>query len=107
MLGDRVKKYLDINGMNKRDLASKIEVKESLLSRWLNDDKITAAFLYKLLTIWPDIDLNYIVKGDAIEEYEIKDTTLQVAEGEMKKNEILFHTKQIEKHLKAIETLTK
>ena len=108
MLVDRIEKYLAINNMNKRDLASKIGVQESLLSKWLAGDKITAAFLYKLVDFWPDIDLNYIVKGDSVNEYEIIDTTAHVSEGGTIKNaEILYHTKQIEKHLEAINKLAK
>jgi len=105
MLENRIRKYLSINNMNKRDLANKIGVKESLLSRWLKDDKITASFLYKLVELWPDVDLNYLVKGEDNSEYKLEDNTLQVGEDNFQKH-IRFHTNEIEKHLEEIKKLT-
>lgn len=106
MLETKIRNILTLKGINKRDLAAKIKVQESLLSKWLSKDKITAAFLYKLIELWPDIDLNYLLKDES-NDYNIEDSISLVAEpGENNTAAMIeFHTAEIERHSKEVRKL--
>lgn len=107
MLETKIRNILTLKGMNKKDLAAKIEVQESLLSKWLSKDKITAAFLYKLIELWPELDLNYLLKDES-NDYIIEDSISLVAEpGENNTAAMInYHAEAIQKHTNQIKNLT-
>lgn len=108
MLEVKIRNILTLKGMNKKDLAAKIEVQESLLSKWLSKDKITAAFLYKLIELWPELDLNYLLKDES-NDYIIEDSISLVAEPGEKNTAAMinYHAEEIEKHTNALKKITK
>jgi|SRR5690606_2850708 len=60
---EKVKVFLDIKGLNNRDLASKIGKSEALTSRWANAKKPSLEFLLSMAKVFPDFDLNYMLRN--------------------------------------------
>src|SRR5690606_9397618 len=66
---EKVLHLMDIKGVNNRDLAIKFGVSEPLISKWINKDEPSLGFINHLVNIWPDIDLNYLMKNNQSENY--------------------------------------
>lgn len=74
---EKVEEFLNIKNINKRDLATKLNKSESLISRWTNADKPSLEFLLSLAKAFPDLDLNWMLKEAS--PYKLSDLqTLQV-----------------------------
>lgn len=104
MYNTRIKNFFEIKGLSNKDIAIKIGVDEGQLSRWINADKISVGFLYRLIEHFPDIDLNYIIKEPKPIEYYLETPNTDVAEAS-KKDRVLFHTTKIEDHLSSIKDI--
>lgn len=61
---EKIKQIMDIKGINNRDLANKIGVDESLISRWINKDEPSFGFINHLVKLYPDVDLNFLMKNE-------------------------------------------
>lgn len=61
---EKIKHILEVKGMNNRDLSNKINVQESLVSRWSRSEKVSMTFINHLVQVFPDIDLNYLLKDE-------------------------------------------
>lgn len=61
---EKMKKIMDIKGLNNRDLSNKIGVNESLVSRWVNAENPSLTLINHLVQVFPDIDLNYLMKQE-------------------------------------------
>ncbi|MEC4113193.1 hypothetical protein [Myroides pelagicus] len=108
MLSERIKKYLAVKGLTSIDLALMLKVDESLLNTWLDTDKINDALLYKLIEAFPDIDLNFLIKGDDCTCTDSKQETSQEEEAKLATtSEIKYHLNQIELSTQAIKRLLK
>lgn len=59
---EKIKRFMEIKGLNNRDLSKKIQKPEALVSRWINSDKPSLEFLTKMLHTFPDFDLNYVLR---------------------------------------------
>lgn len=59
---DKIKRFLEVQGLSNRDLANKIGKAEALTSRWINAEKPSLEFLLTMTKFFPDFDLNYILK---------------------------------------------
>lgn len=64
--GEKIREYFNKKGMTNREISQTMEgYSESLISRYLNSDNLSATFLEKLVKYFPDIDFNYLLKEDA------------------------------------------
>jgi hypothetical protein len=66
----KMKTFFKEKGLNNRQVSEVMEgYSESLISRYINSDKVSLHFLNKLLQYFPDVDVNYMIKDeDALEE---------------------------------------
>ncbi|MBW3519536.1 hypothetical protein [Flavobacterium sp. NKUCC04_CG] len=99
----RIKAFFDAKGMNNRDIATKLEYNEGLVSRWMNADTISKSFLYLLLEHFPEIDLNYLLKGDEVIKYNNEDHLNLVKE--KNKMDINIHLNAIQQHTEKIQEI--
>ena len=110
MFNKRIKDYFEVKNMSNRDLALKLNVDEGLLSRWLNGEKISNSFLYRLVEHFPDVDLNYLIKEPKPIEYVLDEHSLNLSEEMLEEslsnNELIkFHLDKIENHMNEIKKL--
>lgn len=61
---EKIKHIMEIKGINNKDLALKIGVNDSLISKWINKGEASLGFINHLVKIYPDIDLNYLMKDE-------------------------------------------
>lgn len=61
---ERIQKYMDFKNINAGELATRLEVQRSNISHILNGrNKPSAAFIEKMLTIFPDLDARWLLTG--------------------------------------------
>ena len=59
---EKIKRFMEVKNLNNRDLSNKLGKSEGLVSRWVNADKPSLEFLMSMTKVYPDFDLNYILK---------------------------------------------
>ncbi|MCK3686058.1 helix-turn-helix transcriptional regulator [Maribellus sp. YY47] len=61
---DRIKEYMDYKSINAGELALMLDVQRSNISHILNGrNKPGAAFIEKMLTVFPDLDARWLLTG--------------------------------------------
>lgn len=59
---EKIKRFMDVKGLNQRDLANKLGKQEVLISRWVNAEKPSLEFMLSMSRVFPDFDLNYMLR---------------------------------------------
>lgn len=61
----KVKEYFKAEGLTNRDVSAKMEgYSETMISKVLNKDDLSTAFLEKMLKYFPELDYNYFLKDE-------------------------------------------
>lgn len=102
MFKEKIKDYFAGKGMSSKDVAEKMDANYSLVSRWMNEDKVSKAFLYLLVEHFPDIDLNLLIKEKSAVAYNIDSPINMVHE---KDDNIELHLQAIEDHSRKIREI--
>jgi len=76
---EKIKHFMEIKGLNNRDLSNKLGKSEGLVSRWVNAEKPSLEFLLTMAKVFPDFDLNYILK-EKIVYSDFEEAPLKVAD---------------------------
>lgn len=81
-INDRIDRFFKSKGLASADIARMMGVDRSYISRFRSNRAPNMEFFNKLVAIWPEVDMNYIIKGDKYESYPLGDTgvTNQVKE---------------------------
>lgn len=69
----KIQEYFDRRGLTNREV-SKIMggYNESMISKYINSDKLSSNFIELLVKHFPDIDFNYLLKEDDVLENQEK-----------------------------------
>lgn len=94
----KVKEYFKSQGLTNRDVSAKMEgYSETMISKVLNKDDLSTAFLEKMLKYFPELDYNYLLKDEetlhmVAEKKEIYQSRAEVLITEIKErfNELEF-----------------
>lgn len=63
-MNERLRNYMDDQGLSAKDFAQKLGVQPSAISHILSGrNKPSVEFLQKLLHAFPEVDLNYLISG--------------------------------------------
>src|SRR5690554_1284097 len=73
---EKIREFMEVRNLNKRDLANKLKKSESLISRWTNADKPSLEFITALSKVYPELDFNWLLKDAS--GYE-KEKTISLA----------------------------
>lgn len=76
---EKIKKFMDLKGLNNRELSRKINKAESRVSTWSKADKPSLEFVMSIVKAYPDFDLNYYLK-DQVAYPELEEVELEAAE---------------------------
>ncbi|AGN89446.1 XRE family transcriptional regulator [Flavobacterium psychrophilum] len=61
----KIQEYFDKKGLSNRDVSVIMQgYSESMISKYINSDKLSTTFIKKLIEYFPDIDMNYLIKDD-------------------------------------------
>lgn len=63
---EKVKKFLEVKGLNQMDLVHKTGKAKALISRWINAEKPSLEFLMTMAKTFPDFDLNYMLRDKPV-----------------------------------------
>lgn len=77
--GVRLKKILKQKKISQVAFSERINIHTGLLSRYLNGEKPSVEFIYKVLKELPDLDLYYLF-GDVIKENDKSDIAIDLNE---------------------------
>lgn len=78
---EKIKKFMEVKGLNNRELARKINKSESRVSTWSKADKPSLEFIMSIVKVYPDFDLNYFLKDQVQVTYpELEDVAVEAAE---------------------------
>lgn len=94
----KVREYFKSQGLTNRDVSAKMDgYSETMISKVLNKDDLSTAFLEKMLKYFPELDYNYLLKDEEVlqmvaEKEEIYQNRAQALVGELKEriNELEF-----------------
>lgn len=94
----KVKEYFKSQGLTNRDVSAKMEgYSETMISKVLNKDDLSIAFLEKMLQFFPELDYNYLLKNEetlqmVAEQKEIYQNRAEILVKEIKEkiNELEF-----------------
>lgn len=62
---DRIRLFFKGKGIKLVDAAVKVGYSQSLFSQYLNSRDVNLEFINKLIGAYPEIDLNYVFKGES------------------------------------------
>ena len=81
-INDRIDRFFKSKDLANADVARMMGVHRSYISKFRTNRSPNMEFFTKLVEIWPEVDMNYIIKGGRYEDYPIGDTgvTTQVEE---------------------------
>lgn len=65
MYHERLRNYFKSIGLKQAEAADLLGYKKSMFSQYLSTKDINMEFISRLVTAFPDVDLNYIFKGEA------------------------------------------
>lgn len=65
----KIQDYFAHRGLSNRDVSRIMEgYNETLISKFVNSDNLSITFIKQLIKYFPDVDLNYLLKDDDIED---------------------------------------
>lgn len=64
---EKVEEFFDKKGLSNREVARMMDYPEQLISRHMHSDKLSITWIQRLLEVFPDIDMNYLLKDQNIE----------------------------------------
>lgn len=101
--GEKVKELLVKNNITQTKFAEDTDTHKGLLSRYLNGEKPSIDFVYKVISYFPEADLNYLFKNIQEEDlvHEPSETPYKKSE---KPEEIIREIEYKLKELKQIVT---
>lgn len=77
---EKIKKFMEEKGLNNRELARKINKAESRVSIWSSAEKPSLEFVMSIVRVYPDFDLNYMLKDQAVSYPELDNIEKEAAE---------------------------
>jgi hypothetical protein len=96
---EKIKAIIESKGLNNREVSKLMDgYSEVMISNYNNSDKWKDNYIKKLLEVFPDLDLNYLLKDEEVIEMvsekgtQYKTRNLEIVEdleaklGELKKN---------------------
>lgn len=63
---EKVQIFFDKKNLSQREVAKMMEYPEQLVSRHMNSDKLSITWIQRLLDVFPDIDMNFLLKDENV-----------------------------------------
>ena len=92
---EKVQEFFDKKDLSNREVAKMMDYPEQLVSRHMHSDKLSITWIQRLLDVFPDIDMNYLLKNvDVLNE-----------PGEDYKKKSVVIIEEIEEKIKELKSL--
>lgn len=93
----KVKEYFKSQGLSNRQVSEIMEgYSETMISKVLNKDDLSTAFLEKMLKYFPNLDYNYLLKDDDVLFMVQEDDTIYKKRSEVLIEEIKERVNELE-----------
>lgn len=96
----KLKSFFKEKGMNNRQVSEIMEgYSESMISRYINSDKVSLHFLNKLIQYFPDIDINYMIREDNAVDEVAEQPSVYRKESALLIEEIMKNLEELKRNL--------